>query len=249
MVSHHTLCRLSVLRGCVRGASRPQRSPSLYFKLARAPFLVLLLAALHVAWFAEAMAAPEPAIRAGFNAGILPGNDDGSAGPVSIGFTINFYGQSFNTLYVNNNGNITFDARLAAYSPPLLAGLGRKIIAPFFADVDTGIPPSGSTVSGPVNYGTGTVGGRPAFGVNWPHVGYYDYKTNKLNTFQLILIDRSDVAPGDFDFEFNYSQIQWETGDYSGGVNGLGGTAARVGFATGAATPGTSFEVNGSGVG
>ena len=44
--------------------------------------------------------------------------------------------------------------------------------------------------------------------------------------------------------EFNYAQIQWETGDHSSGNDGLGGSSARAGFASASAL---TFELNGSG--
>jgi hypothetical protein len=80
--------------------------------------------------------------------------------------------------------------------------------------------------------------------VNWIDVGYYNSHTDKLNSFQLIIIDRSDISPGDFDFEFNYDRILWETGDASGGLGGLGGHSARVGWSGVSA----SFELPGSAI-
>jgi hypothetical protein len=93
----------------------------------------------------------------------------------------------------------------------------------------------------------GTVDGRPAFGVNYPNVGYYDFQTNKLNSFQLVLIGRADTGPGNFDIELNYARIQWETGDASDGSDGLGGFPARVGYSNGTGVAGTFFELTGSG--
>jgi hypothetical protein len=97
----------------------------------------------------------------------------------------------------------------------------------------------------------GTPEGRPdLFVVNWNSVGYYDQHDDKLNNFQLILEDLSalqDFAPGDVLITFNYGQIQWETGDASGGTDGLGGSSARVGFSNGSGRPGTFFELPGSG--
>lgn len=81
--------------------------------------------------------------------------------------------------------------------------------------------------------------------VNWLNVGFFDSRTDLTNSFQLILIDRSDIARGAFDIEFNYDRIQFETGDASGGTNGLGGESAIVGFSNGA---GFFFELPGSGV-
>jgi RHS repeat-associated protein len=79
---------------------------------------------------------------------------------------------------------------------------------------------------------------------------YYSSVTHtNHNSFQLVLINRSDIGQGDFDIEFNYDQIQWEAGQASGGnYNGLGGYSAHVGYSNGSGKPGTSFEMPGSGV-
>lgn len=130
---------------------------------------------------------------------------------------------------------------MAEFTPFDLTSTGTQIIAPFFADVDT-------RGTGSVTYGSGTVNGHNAFGVNWANVGYYSSMTDKTNNFQLVLIDRSDTGAGNFDFEFNYDQIQWETGDASGGMNGLGGSSARAGYSNGSGLPGTFFELAGSAV-
>jgi hypothetical protein len=170
------------------------------------------------------------AVRPGFNQNDLAANDDGSTDQVPIGFTINFFGAEYSDLYVNNNGNVTFDDSLSTFTPFPITTTGVKIIAPFFADVDT--RGAGSDIVR-YSFGTDTVNGRPAFGVNWVNVGYFNEKTDKLNSFQLVLIDRSDIGAGDFDIEFNYDRIEWETGDASDGVDGLGGSSARAGYANG----------------
>ncbi len=184
------------------------------------------------------------AVRPGFNSNTLARNDDGSTVLVPIGFDIDFFGVMTNELYVNNNGNVTLDFPLETFTPFDLTSTGRQIIAPYFADVDT--RGSGSS---PVTYGTGIVDGLNAFGVNWVNVGFFDSKDQPLNSFQLVLIDRSDTGVGNFDIEFNYDQILWETGQASGGdPNGLGGSSARVGFSNGTGNPGTLFELAGSAV-
>jgi len=173
-----------------------------------------------------------------------PANGGTCAGTaIPIGMTLNFLGVSFSQLYVNTNGNITFDAPLSTFTPFGLTAANREIIAPFFADVDTRNPGSGV-----VTYGTGTFGGNIAFGVNWINVGYFDSHVDKTNSFQLLLVDRSDTGAGNFDIVFNYDNISWETGDASGGSGGLGGSTARVGFSNGSGLPGTSFELPGSDV-
>ena len=49
------------------------------------------------------------------------------------------------------------------------------------------------------------------------------------------------------DHHHDDDRIRWETGDASGGTNGLGGSPARVGFSNGRGQPGTFFELTGSG--
>lgn len=182
------------------------------------------------------------AIRAGFNSSTLPANDDASTGHIPLGFTASFFGEPFSGVFVNNNGNLTFDAPLPQFTPSGLTDTGRVIVAPFFADVDT-------RLGNVATFGTGTVAGRPAFGATWPGVGCFSRNTSVLNSFQVLLVDRSDVGVGDFDIELNYDSIQWETGQLSGGdMVCQGGTSARAGFSNGTGAPGTSFELPGSGV-
>src|SRR4051794_31393330 len=62
----------------------------------------------------QAHAAPG-AVMPGFNSTNLPGNDDGSTGLVTLPFTLKFFGQRYSSLYVNNNGNVTFTTPLGIY--------------------------------------------------------------------------------------------------------------------------------------
>jgi hypothetical protein len=190
------------------------------------------------------------AIVAGFNATSDARNDDGtynsagSAVQVPIGFGADFFGLSFNSLYINTNGNVSLSTPFSSYSSALgLAGLAQQIIAPFYADVDTR-----NTASGVTTFGTGTFDGRNAFGVNWIDVGYFSNRADKTNSFQLLLVERSDTGAGNFDIIFNYDRISWESGNSTGGTSGLGGSSARAGFSSGSGNPGTSFELPGSAV-
>lgn len=179
---------------------------------------------------------------------VLAANDDDSSPEVAMGFTVNFFGASFSNLHVNNNGNITFDndvspndGGMGTFTPFSLLSTTRAMLAPFFADVDTSA--AGSDV---VRYGASMIGGRAVFGVNWIDVGYYDERDEHLNSFQLIITERSDIAAGDFDFEFNYDAITWETGEASdGSEDGLGGFSARAGWSNGIMD---AFEIAGAAV-
>ncbi len=187
--------------------------------------------------------APAQVIRtnSGFKANEIARNDDGSSSIAPLGFEINFFGKLRNSAYVNNNGNITFDAALPTFTPFGLQKTSREIIAAYFADVDTRGP--GSRL---VTYGQNSVSGHKAFAANYVDVGYYASHDDKLNRFQLVVIDRTDTGSGNFDIEFNYERITWETGDASDGSNGFGGVPAVVGWSNGTTDDGASFELPGS---
>lgn len=169
-------------------------------------------------------------VRPGFDQFFLNRNDDGSTQLVPIGFLISLFGKDFSQCYVNNNGNITLDRALPTFTPSPLQELGFAIVAPFWADVDTRA--GGSDVVR-YSYGFETVDGHNAFGVNWVNVGYFSYHDDKLNSFQLVLIQRTDTGTGNFDIEFNFNQILWETGNASSGSNGYGGFPSRSGLSNG----------------
>lgn len=173
----------------------------------------------------------------------LPANDDDSSEEVDLPFELKFYGNPYSSLYVNNNGNVTFGEGQSEYTPEDLTGeTARPIIAPFFADVDTS--GEGSNV---VTYGASPDG--KTFCVNWADVGYFGSHTDKLNTFQLLLTTNENSpgrGEGDFDIRFNYDELLWETGDASGGENGFGGTSAAAGFSAGTGEPGSFVQLPGS---
>lgn len=177
-------------------------------------------------------AAQALAVRSGFDANTFAGNDDGTLGPIELGFNVDFFGVESTSVFINNNGNVTFDSQLTNYTPFDLTSTGRQIIAPFFADVDTRYSGSAAT------YGTGTVDGHQAFAVNWIDVQGFDL-TGETNAFQLVLIDRSDTGAGNFDIEFNYDMVSWDSGGFEPGP-------ARVGFSNGTGEAGTFFELPGS---
>lgn len=193
------------------------------------------------------------AIRSGYNTDTLAANDDDSTvTAIPLGFSINYFGTTYSDVYVNNNGNITFGAPLGTFTPGgLSTALGVKVIAPFWADVDTRGAGSGLTKYGQGLYTVTPTGGGapfdlPAFGVTWQDVGYFSSSTDKLNSFQLILVNRTDLGADNWDIEFNYDKIEWETGDASGGAGGLGGTSAAAGFSAGTGDPYTFNEFDGS---
>ncbi|WP_146195176.1 trypsin-like serine protease [Pararhodobacter marinus] len=173
----------------------------------------------------------------------VPHNDDSASGPVPIGFPVRLGTTTYWQLSVNNNGNLTFGDSLSTFTPnTLLSNLRLPIIAPFFADVDT--RDSDSRI---VYYGTGWHAGSRVFSAIWQDVGYYSRHADRLNTFQVVLIENGWNS-GNFTIEFNYDHIEWETGDASGGQGGLGGSSARVGFSMVPGVSGSALELDGSAV-
>ncbi len=168
-------------------------------------------------------------------------NDDGSyAGPGGSGAAVaidlrpafptglRFFGRTFNSFYLNTNGNITFNAALFTYTPQPFPVADQPMIAPWWGDVDTrgGGQPSNNSICFHIE--------PNRIVVTWHNVGYFSSHNNRLNDFQMVLSTSGTCTTGgDFDVEFRYNRCEWTTGDASGGTNGLGGTPAQVGFDAG----------------
>lgn len=190
---------------------------------------------------------------AGYNNGI---GDDNSTGPIDITSVfgdagLNFFGTPYKSLYINNNGSISFTSAVSQFTPSEITGepnnpIINPIIAPFWADVDT----RGGDGTTPGDDGNSTGTNRVFYDldadnhvltVTWDDVGYFNSHTGKADAFQLQIIGYTD---GDFAIVYRYEDIQWTTGDASGGSEGLGGTPARAGFSDG---HGNSLELPQSG--
>lgn len=55
-------------------------------------------------------------------------DDDYTEDPVDIGFPIRFFGATYTQLFVNNNGNVTFDEGRSDYTPDNLYEIDLPII-------------------------------------------------------------------------------------------------------------------------
>lgn len=155
----------------------------------------------------------------------LQRNDDDFAGPFNLGFNFNIYGQAFNQVFINNNGNLTFGNGDSGFTPFAFPAAGAPRVAPFFADVDTRNPNSGV-----VHYRQDA----SALIVTWDNVGYFNGQADKTNTFQVVISNGADPRIGiGNNVCFSYDNMSWTTGSASGGVNGFGGSAATVGVNAG----------------
>jgi len=199
------------------------------------------LAATFVAPSALFAAGPNAVLTpTGYNTNVIARGDDTSNLVVNLPFTMNWNGTNYTQIYVNMNGNCTFGQTFTGYNPndSTLAGTNRNIMAPLWADVDTR-----NTAASQVTYSNTTAGsvpqfnGRNAFFVNWVGVASYNNQSAPTNSFQLVIVDRSDTGAGNFDFMFNYDQITWDI------ATTASTRRARVGWGR----AGTGFELPGSG--
>jgi hypothetical protein len=176
---------------------------------------------------------------AGFGSGVLEYNDDGSSAEIDLrpAFPngLLYFGERFHSMYVNNNGSITFGGPTGTFTPQRFPVVGNRMIAPFWADVDT------------------RQGGRPARNgvywdlrpgqlvVTWQNVGFFPSDNSRENTFQLVILS-DEVLDQDnlWKVQFRYARCEWTTGGASGGQGGLGGTPAQAGFDAG---NGQIFEI------
>ncbi|AYA36754.1 T9SS C-terminal target domain-containing protein [Hymenobacter oligotrophus] len=150
--------------------------------------------------------------------------DDPSLGPIALGFGFQYFGTTYTQVYINTNGNITFNRAYPAFSSsglPIRESGDEDIamLAPFWADVDT------------QNDNGGAVWYRlfpDRLVVTYDRVGYYLEQADKLNTFQVII--RANTAPGfaGDDVTFAYGDMQWTTAISSGGSGGFGGQLGAV---------------------
>ncbi len=167
-------------------------------------------------------------------AGIAPDyrNDDGSSVSIPLGFNFCFYGTTYTSCFINNNGNVSFGSSYSSFSSNPFPDPSFVMVAPFWGDVDTRGP-----LSGLVYYKKTPT----ALIVKWQNIGYYASHDDKLNDFQLIITDGLDpLLPNSNNVAFCYGDMQWTTGDASpfGNVGGFGGIPATVGVNKG---DGTNF--------
>jgi len=171
-------------------------------------------------------------------------NDDGSSSYIQLPFSFDFFGTQYDSVIINNNGNISFLAPYFEFTANPFPDPSYNMIAPFWGDVDTRSANGGNVWYKVTN---------DALIVIWDHVGYFDMNDNLTNTFQLVISNGQDtIIHGNNNISFCYGDMQWTTGDASSGVGGFGGFAATVGVNIGNGVdffqvgqfdaPGTGFD-------
>ncbi|NWI65149.1 TECTA protein, partial [Todus mexicanus] len=123
-----------------------------------------------------------------------PKQDDGTSKKVTLAVPFTFYGREHRSLYVNNNGVISFGTRVNQYTPePFPLADGRPFVAPFWADVNNILggevfyrqvtePNLLGRVTEDINSYFPTISYQAtwAFVATWDHVAYYGSKSQKV---------------------------------------------------------------------
>ncbi|XP_016101336.1 uncharacterized protein [Sinocyclocheilus grahami] len=143
-------------------------------------------------------------------------SDDGISPVISLLQPFRFFGETYNQLYINNNGYLTFDWPWYSYFPYQFPGYGGEdLIAPFWTDIDN----RGNGFISYRQYSSGSVLTEATQDINqyftdlsfsatwvfvatWDRVAYYPYSGTETS-FQVVLI-----SDGHFSFVlFNYGTI------------------------------------------
>jgi hypothetical protein len=119
--------------------------------------------------------------------------DDQYTGAISIGFDFNFYGVSYDQLYFNTNGLVTFGSGSYAYSnsPIPIQAPPNNLIAVFWDDLAVGE----SYNSGRVFYQRGGTTPNRFLVIQWYNVTSYCLSAcTGLKTFEVILYENGDIV-------------------------------------------------------
>lgn len=167
-------------------------------------------------------------------------NDDGSSANIPLGFDFCFYEQTKTSVFINNNGNLSFSGAFGSFTSTGFPVNGFDMIAPFWADVDTRNTTGADTNQ--VWHKFVDMNGDLAndtLVVTWDAVGYFPSNNSHFNTFQVAIsgIRNAFGGPnglGGLNAMFSYGDMNWTTGSASNGnPDGLGGVPATVGINNG----------------
>ncbi|XP_017069043.1 nidogen [Drosophila eugracilis] len=169
---------------------------------------------------------------------------------------IHFYGEQYEQIFINTNGILTFNSEFPEYlNQPF--PLEYASIAAFYSNVDTSFSDEGTSISlfetkdqNILDKASSLVAyafdnhskflASQLIVATWNKVGYFDSKTDRLNTFQVALIANEDQTF--VQFIYPNGGLNWLQGETAG--LGLPDIRAQAGFV---AEDGRYFTLNGSG--
>jgi hypothetical protein len=169
----------------------------------------------------------------------LPGyhqNDDDVFSAVSLGFSFNFFGTAYDSVFVNNNGNVTFGNSTGAFSAtPLNTQANRPMIAPFWSDLDTR--------NGGAGAGVFVKKSAHQFVATWQDMGFFSQNYSGRATFQLVLNDpNAPKAAGEGSIGFFFGAMSSGT-DTHAATSGFGDGLSTVNVGEISFATGTSAQV------
>jgi len=138
--------------------------------------------------------------------------DDATTPLIPLPFTFCFYGNNYTQVRQSTNGNIQFPpTNNAGFTSTGFPTPTDQMIAPFWADVDI-------RGGGNIYYDI-----YPTYAVfSWDSVGYFNSHGNLRNTFQCVITDGLDpILPPGKNVGFYFGEMNWTTGDASGGTGGF----------------------------
>lgn len=153
--------------------------------------------------------------------------DTGCATTPTQAFSLNIGGTFYNSMFVNENGIVSFGAPITAGPATPLGNLTSPAFAPFFADGMLGDPLS-------LKYGwtDSSVGFPNSLWLTWDSYLPQGNSTSAPNIFQMGFVD---LGAGDFDLIFIYEDINWD----------MGAIGAQAGVVT---SPGNALLLGGAGL-
>jgi hypothetical protein len=120
------------------------------------------------------------------NIGQADGRNDDGFKALNLGFNVSFFGTVYSSLFINNNGNFSFNSGISAFVPTGPTGASAPVISPFFGDVDTR-----NSASGVVHYNLSA----DQLVVTWDKVGSYANRGAPTDSFQLVLPSSDCFVP------------------------------------------------------
>ncbi|XP_053087183.1 alpha-tectorin isoform X3 [Pangasianodon hypophthalmus] len=133
--------------------------------------------------------------------------DDGSSSVITLQQPFIYFGNTYNQMFVNNNGHLTFNNPWNSFTPyQFPAHGGRDIIAPFWTDIDN----RGNGVISYQQYTSGSVLTQATQNINqyfpqlsfsatwvfvatWDRVAYFSYSGTETS-FQVVLISNGHLS-------------------------------------------------------
>jgi hypothetical protein len=158
---------------------------------------------------------------------------DPRRGAIPIGFDVNFFGQTYNSLYPAENGTVAFAFPDWTYNRNIAGATNQSkssAIYPLSLDLAYAAATSNFWV------GSTTINEKAAFVISWENIHpCCDYAGSAPQaSFQLVLINLGD---GDFDAYFNYAKFEIANQGYSAPI-------VTINMQTGATVGSNTFAVD-----